>query len=183
MAEQHGTGGGLSKTFAKAAKHIFSFTMIAMMVAMALPAVAAAAPAGAATIGDLGMSLVNHYGTMFTAPVTEFSTLSDIFSNTVSGNLAPSAVSGFELGGHAAHAGHAMTDAAAGAGQAMYQGGSLAGADAAAHAAMGHDMAAACDFTSWQSTLSPENLTMMQGDAAAFGMGLEEYYQSNLCHG
>lgn len=91
---------GLVDEFGKVAKHVFSPTMLIMMTVMALPAVAAAAPLGTATIGDLGMGLVDHYITMFSAPFTETQVMADIFTNTASGDLAASS---YELGGAHAH--------------------------------------------------------------------------------
>lgn len=168
MAEAH--GGGLSHTFGKAAKHLFSFTMIFMMASVALPAIAAAAAPGAATLGDLGMGLVDHYWTMVSAPFTEFSTVSDIASNTFAGNLAPSSYTA--LGTGAAHAGHGAAAAAGAAGHA-------GAASAASHAAMGHGVCAPFDV--WQGGLSAGDLATMKGDAAALGIGLQDYYQSNFC--
>lgn len=73
--------------------HLFSPTMIFMMAAMALPVVAAAAPAGGATFGGLITGVVQHYGVMFTAPFTDGGVLLDAFSNAADGRWVSDAAS------------------------------------------------------------------------------------------
>lgn len=157
MAEQPATGGGLSQKFMAAAKwvrhHLFSPTMIFMMVAMALPGVAVAASAvqGGATIGDLGLAVFDHYKMMFTAPFTEASTLGDVFTNTVNGNLAAGS---YELGAHAAHGAHGA-----------------------------HGAVSSCTpFTEWKAGLDSQSLEAMNSAASIGGVSLEQHYAS-LCKG
>ena len=192
-----GEPGSLSQTFGKVAKHIFSFTMIAMMVSVALPAVAAAAAPGAATLGDVGLSLIDHYSTMFTAPFTEFGTVTDIFNNTLAGNFEPG---GYELGSgamHAIHAGHAVE--AGGAAASSYSGAapstSLLGTAGGAHAAHGGALAlsspaaagisthgASCaPFAQW-SAANPAQLADLNTMAGGAGLSAEAYYQNTFCH-
>lgn len=87
-------GGSLSDKFSKAVggffKHLFSPTMIFMMVAMALPAVGmAATTAGTgATLGDIGLATVDMYVEMFKAPFTDGGVVSDAFGRAVEGDFA-----------------------------------------------------------------------------------------------
>lgn len=152
--------GGLVSAFTKVAKHILSPTMLIMMAAMALPAVAAAVPAGSLTLGDWGLSTLDHYISMFKAPFTQAGAIGDVFSNAASGKFAGA----YELGSQTAHTAHAATTTTA--------------ATAGAHA--GHTVACA-PFESWQSGLSATDLATMQGDAATYGQSLPQYYQNNFC--
>jgi hypothetical protein len=81
---------GLSGMFNSFAKHLFSPTMIFMMVAMALPAVSAAAAAAGttATFGDIAMGTLDMGWQMISAPFTDGGTVIDAFQNAGSGNFA-----------------------------------------------------------------------------------------------
>lgn len=165
---QPATGGGLSQKFMSAAKwvghHLFSPTMIFMMVAMALPGVAAAATAvsAKATLGDIVLAVLDHYKTMFIAPFTEASTLGDVFNNTLNGNFAASS---YELGAHGAHGAAGAAHGAAGA------------AAGASHAAAGHAAPACAPL----SSIPAENLEAITGAAQGSGVSLGEYYVDNYC--
>ena len=159
---QPASGGGLSQKFMSAAKwvghHLFSPTMIFMMVAMALPGVAAAATAvsAKATLGDIGLAVFDHYKTMFIAPFTEFGTVTDAFSSAAQGNWAAGS---YELGAHA-------HGAAAGA----------------SHAAMGHTAATSCaPFADWSAGLDSQNLEAMNTKAGINGLTLEQQYTQDFC--
>ena len=157
---------GLTKTAGGFLKHAFSIAMIGMMVSVALPAVAAATTGGAATLGDLGLAVVDHYATMFTAPFTEFGTVTDIFNNTMAGDFAPA---GYELGGgmaHAGHGGHAMLESTASA--------------VSAHA--GHGAMSTClPFNDWAAA-NPSQLATLNTSAGGMGVSSAEYYRQTFCH-
>lgn len=155
--------GGLTSEFKKKAgsffRHAFSFAMIGMMATMVLSPVAMAAAPGAATLGDMGVALVDHYWMMFSAPFTEFDTLADIANNAWNGNFAAGS---YELGAHA----H--------------------GAAGAAHGAMGHGahgaVSSCIPFAEWKTGLDAAGLDAVMGDAQNSGVTLEKYYE-NLCLG
>lgn len=190
MAEEKS---GLSNSFMKAAKHLVMPTMVAMMTVMAFPAVAAAAPAGAATLGDLGLGLVDHYGTMLTAPFTESGMLGDVIQNTAEGKFAPSSyelgmaadmhggmdMAGMDHGADAAdHAGHedptnAFKDAADDHAHHQH------GPQISQESAPPQNTCTTEAFNEWSGSLSEgaREFYEQQADPES----LESYYQDNIC--
>lgn len=108
MADDTQSGSWLSRTFNSFAKHLFSPTMLIMMAAMVLPAVAVAAPAGAATLGDLALGTVDMYWEMIKAPFTDGGVIFDGISNAFNGDILPQ---NYEMGmmDHGGHMEAAMT--------------------------------------------------------------------------
>lgn len=180
-----GNNNSLTEAFTGAAKHLFAPTMIIMMTVMAFPAVAAAAPAGAATLGDLGMGLLDHYGTMFAAPFTETEMLGDVINNTMNGDLAASS---YELGGthHHGGGGHgggeivnhdAATGASADAGHGNH---SSAPGTQTASAHIHPNECTVTGFNQWSGALSDSATSYYE--QLSGGAGLQNYYMSSVCH-
>jgi hypothetical protein len=147
--------GGLTNEFKKKAgsffRHAFSFAMIGMMATMVLSPVAMAAAPGAATLGDMGVALVDHYWMMFSAPFTEFDTLADIANNAWNGNFAAGS---YELGAHAHGAHGAMGHTTA---------------------------TSCAPFAEWSAGLDSQSLEAMNAKAGINGLTLEQQYTQDFC--
>lgn len=171
------TGSWLSKTFNSVVKHMFSPTMIFMMMAMAFPmASMAASTAGAtATLGDIGLATADMYVEMFKAPFTDGGVMLDAFGNAADGNFAANSYEwGMMDGGHGGHSDmsdHAMT----GSDHSDHVVTAHGTEDIIDHSKMHHPIDSVDQVNKLQSDLSNEELRQALDMADRQGISLSEY--------
>ena len=165
--------GSLSGKFGRAAKHVFSASMVIMMASMALPALGALADP---TLADAGLALAEHYTTMFTAPFMEIDTLGQIAGNTVDGNFGLS----YQWGN--AHAGHVMSAADSGGMHLMPDGSMMQNQIASAQPISSSVTEAAAHAFStpmeWFRAQPIDEIVRRHQEANAMGIPLEDYIAS-----
>jgi hypothetical protein len=125
-----------------------------LMLGMLLPMIAAAAPLGAATLGDGAVQAMHMVKDMITGLTSNFDVVADMVSNTMDGELAANTLDAGSMHGAAEAAGH--------------------GAHIGASAQL-------TQFDQWLSALSPQELAQIKEEASGvYGLSLKDYHQMNI---
>lgn len=144
-----------------------------LMLGMVLPMIATAAPAGAATLGDLAVQSLHMVSDMITGLVEHVDVMGDVITNTFSGDIAANTL---EAG--AMDHGSMMTEHAAAGHTGNH---AMASQTAAGHAAHIGAEAQFGQFDQWLQSLSPSELSQIKEEASSvYGMTLKQYHEMNI---